>query len=444
MAGELNEALRGLPSVESLASSLPWPHPVAVAAARAAIEEHRTLILAGDRARGEADLRASAEGHALDLRRGSLRPVINATGVILHTNLGRAPLPPAAAQAAAAIGVGYSNLEYDLAEGTRGSRHSHLEELLVDLSGAEAAIAVNNNAAAILLALAATAAGSEVIVGRDQLIEIGGSFRIPEILAQSGAVLVEVGTTNRTRVADYAAAIGPSTGALLRVHQSNFRTTGFTESAPLADLCELGRERGVPVIDDLGSGALDPIGDEPLLRSSVAAGAELVCCSGDKLLGGPQAGIIAGSVAAVGRCRSHPLARALRLDKLQIAALAATLRLHRDEGSDAIPALAMLNATAAELEARASLIVEFAGAGASVVTSSSRPGGGTLPTTRLKGPACRVEPGAGGADALIAALRASEPPVIARIEDDRVLLDPRTMSDDDARVAGHAVRRALG
>ncbi len=430
--------------MESLASSLPGPRRAAVAAARATIEEHRALILAGERPPGEADLLARAERRAHDLRAGSLRPVINATGVILHTNLGRAPLAPAAAQAAAEIAVGYSTLEFDLAEGARGSRHTHVEEPLLALSGAEAAIAVNNNAAAVLLALAATSAGREVIVGRDQLIEIGGSFRIPEILSQSGAVLVEVGTTNRTRAADYAEAIGPHTGALLRVHQSNFRTTGFTESVPLADLCELGRERGVPVIDDLGSGALHPIGDEPLLRSSIATGAELVCCSGDKLLGGPQAGIIAGSEASVNLCRSHPLARALRLDKLQIAALAATLRLHRDEGPGAIPALSMMTSTSAELTARANLIAEFAGAGAIVVSSSSRPGGGTLPTTRLEGPACSVSPGAGGADALIAALRAAEPPVIARIEDDRVLLDPRTMSDDDARVAGHAVRKALG
>lgn len=444
MAGKPTEALRGLPSVEDLASSLPGPRPTAVAAARAAIEEHRSRILAGgEHPPSAGELRASAEGHAGRLREGSLRPLINATGVILHTNLGRAPLAPGAARAAAEISVGYSNLEYDLDRGERGSRHSHVEEPLRALSGAEAAIGVNNNAAAVLLALTATAAGREVVVGRDQLIEIGGSFRIPEILAQSGATLVEVGTTNRTRIADYEAAIGPGTGALLRVHQSNFRTTGFTEEVPLEELCELGRERGIPVIDDLGSGALSPIGDEPLLRSSIEAGADLVCCSADKLLGGPQAGIIAGTAEAVARCRTHPLARALRLDKLQLAALAATLRLHRDEGPQAIPALAMLNADHEELEARARLVADAAGDGARVIETAARPGGGTLPTTLLEGPACSVDPGSRGADALISALRGSSPPVIARIEEGQVLLDPRTMSDEEARLAGRAVRAAL-
>jgi L-seryl-tRNA(Ser) seleniumtransferase len=443
VATNRSEELRGLPSVEVLAAELSGPRAIAVAAAREVIAERRDDLLAGEAAEGE-NLHDRAELRVAELRRGGPRRVINATGVILHTNLGRAPLAGEAAEAAAEVGRGYSDLEYDLDAGGRGSRHAHVEAELRELSGAEAAIAVNNNAAAVLLALAATAAGREVIVGRDQLIEIGGSFRIPEILSLSGATLVEVGTTNRTRTGDYAAAIGPATGALLRVHQSNFRTEGFTESAPLADLCELGRGRGVPVIDDLGSGAVEPIGDEPLLRASIAAGCELVCCSADKLLGGPQAGIVAGSAAAVGRCRLHPLARALRLDKLQIAALAATLRLHREGRSAEIPALAMLDASEEELTSRAELLATAIGGCARVGPSEARPGGGTLPTTVLPGPACFVDPTPLGAEDLLVALRHADPPVIARIEAGEAVLDPRTMSDEEARQAGEAVRAALG
>jgi L-seryl-tRNA(Ser) seleniumtransferase len=436
------EALRGLPAVEVLAAELPAPRPVAVAAAREAVAEIRRAILAGERD-DVSGLRELALGRAAEIARGGPRPVINATGVVLHTNLGRAPLAPAAIDAAAEAARGYSNLEYDLASGARGSRHAHVEEELRALTGAEAAIAVNNNAGAVLLALAATAAGREVIVGRDQLIEIGGSFRIPEILAQSGARLVEVGTTNRVRIGDYAAAVGPETGALLRVHQSNFRTEGFTESVTLPELCDLGRKRGIPVLDDLGSGAIDPIADEPVLRESVAAGADLVCCSADKLLGGPQAGIVAGTAAAVERCRSHPLARALRLDKLQLAALAATLRMHRQGRAAEIPALAMLAAGEEELAARAGMIAERIGPAARVERLNSRPGGGTLPTAVLPGPGCVVTAGTIGADGLVAALRRADPPVVARIEEGAVVLDPRTMTDEEARLAADAVRDAL-
>ncbi len=436
------EALRGLPAVEALAADLPQPRPVAVAAAREAVAEVRRAILAGERddASGVHEL---ARARAAELERGGPVTVINATGIVLHTNLGRAPLAPAAIDAAVAVARGYSNLEYDLAGGGRGSRHAHVEAELRALTGAEAAIAVNNNAAAVLLALAATAQGREVVVGRDQLIEIGGSFRIPEILAQSGAALVEVGTTNRVRVEDYAQAIGPETGALLRVHQSNFRTEGFTGSVELGELCELGAEHGLPVIDDLGSGAVAPIGDEPIVRRSVEAGAALTCFSADKLLGGPQAGILGGTAAAVERCRSHPLARAVRLDKLQIAALAATLRLHRNGRAGEVPALAMLDASEEELAARARLLAERIGPAARVERTHSRPGGGTLPTALLPGPACVVARDGSGADELAASLRRADPPVVARIEDGAVVLDPRTMSDEEARVAADAVRDAL-
>jgi L-seryl-tRNA(Ser) seleniumtransferase len=440
------EALRSLPSVERLAEAIgpELSHGVAVAAARAEIDEARARIRAGEPPPGAEEMRERAARRAAALSAPGPRRVINATGVVLHTNLGRAPLAPAAAAAAARIAEGYSDLEFDLEKGSRGRRDAHLAPLLADLSGAEDALAVNNNAAAVLLALTATAAGGEVVVGRGQLIEIGGSFRIPEILAQSGARLVEVGTTNRTRIGDYAEAIGPQTRALLRVHQSNFRTVGFAEEASLEEICRLGAERGVPVIDDLGSGAIEPIGDEPPLRRSVAAGCDLVCCSADKLLGGPQAGIICGRAEAVSRCRSHPLARALRLDKMQIAALAETLRLHRDEGPGAVPALAMLARSEEQLRSRAAAMADRIGPAAEVMDGTAPPGGGSLPGTELPGPVCSVDATPLGADPLAAALRQAEPPVIARIAGGRVVLDPRTMDDEEAAQAAAAVSAALG
>jgi len=361
--------------------------------------------------------------------------------VILHTNLGRAPLAEGAAGAGAAIGAAYSNLELDLESGERGSRADHLEPLLRDLSGAEAAFAVNNNAAAVLLALAALAGGREVIVSRGELVEIGGSFRIPEVLGQSGARLVEVGTTNRTRIGDYVAAIAPSTAAILRVHQSNFRTVGFVERPELPELAGLAREREIALIDDLGSGAVVPIGDEPLLADSVAAGADVVCCSADKLLGGPQAGILAGGAAAIEACRSHPLARALRLDKLQLAALEATLRLLRDSGPDAIPALRMLHAGEEELAARAERLAAAIGEPARVGRATSRPGGGTLPLVELSGPVCELP--VDDPDALLGQLRAGTVPVIGRIHEGVVLLDPRTIADGEVDAAAVTVREAL-
>lgn len=439
--------LRSLPSVQELASGLSdRPHRAAVGAARKVIGELRERILAGEGEEAEAEaqqLRELAAARVKALARASLRPVVNATGVIIHTNLGRAPLAQEASEAAAVAGAGYSNLEYDLTGGDRGSRQAHIEPLLCELTGAERAIAVNNNAAAVLLALAAIASGKEAVVSRGELVEIGGSFRVPEVLEQSGARLVEVGTTNRTRLSDYEAAIGEGCGCVLRVHQSNFRILGFTEAVALESLCELAHERGVPVIDDLGSGSVEGVGDERAIADSLRAGADLVCCSADKLLGGPQAGLLMGSAEAVERCRAHPLARAVRIDKLQLAALEATLRLHRDEGPPAIPVLAMLTATEGELRTRADLIAEHVGAGAEVVRSTGRAGGGTLPETELEGHVCAVDPGPRGAEALASELRASEPPVIARIASGKLLLDPRTMSDEEARLAAEVVCRAL-
>jgi L-seryl-tRNA(Ser) seleniumtransferase len=449
-------ALRALPAVERLAAGIPGaPHHLAVAAAREVLGEARDAILAGAPAPDPAELAAAVAERAARLAAPSLRSVINATGVVLHTNLGRAPLPAAALERVAAVAAGYSNLEYDLERGRRGSRAAHLEPLLRELGGAEAALAVNNNAAAVMLALAALAGDGEVLVGRGQLVEIGGSFRIPDILAQSGATLVEVGTTNRTRLADYEAAITARTTAILRVHQSNFRIVGFTEEPDAASLAALARERGLAMVDDLGSGALEEVLGEPTVRAAVAAGADVVCCSGDKLLGGPQAGILLGRAESIERCRAHPLARALRLDKMQIAALEATLRAHRDGGPAAVPALAMIAAPEEELRARAELMVAAIGEAAAEATAGARdplasleresgaPGGGSLADVALEGPVCAVDPGPLGGDGLLARLREADPPVIARIVRGRVVLDPRTMSDVDAEQAAAAVRAAL-
>src|SRR4051812_11558246 len=332
------DALRSLPPVDALAARLDAPRGLAVAAARAVLAERRAELLAG--ADDAADLAARARDW---IARVSLRRVLNATGVIVHTNLGRAPLAAAAREAVARVAEGYSNLELDLEAGARGSRHAHVSDLLRELTRAEAALAVNNGAGAALLAAAALAGpGRAVVVSRGQLVEIGGGFRVPEVIAQAGARLVEVGTTNRTRLADYERALTADTGAILRVHPSNFRQLGFVEDVAVEALCGL----GVPVIDDVGSGALGDLHDEPPVRRSVAAGTALVCFSGDKLLGGPQAGLLVGRAAAVEAARRHPLARALRIDKLSLAALEATLRLHRDAPAG-IPVLAMLAASPA-------------------------------------------------------------------------------------------------
>ncbi|HET7507500.1 MAG TPA: L-seryl-tRNA(Sec) selenium transferase [Solirubrobacterales bacterium] len=442
--GDSAEHLRSLPSVERLASQLSGAaHPLAVAAAREAIEAAREAVLDGGEAASHEEIAAGAAERLVRLGRPSLRRVINATGVVLHTNLGRAPLAPAAVARVSEVAAGYSNLEYDLESGERGSRGTHVESLLRELSGAEAALAVNNNAAAVMLALAALAGEGEVLVSRGELVEIGGSFRIPDILAHSGATLVEVGTTNRTRLADYAAAIGERTTAILRVHQSNFRIVGFTEQPQAAELATLARERGIAMVDDLGSGALGEVHGEPTVRAAVAAGPDLVCCSGDKLLGGPQAGLLCGRAEAIKRCRRHPLARAMRLDKLQLAALEATLRLHRDEGPAALPALAMIEAPEQELRMRAEAMAQSIGPAAAVGRASGAPGGGSLADVSLDGPACWVDPGGVGADALLARLRENDPPVIARIVDGHVVLDPRTMSEEETTVAAAAVREAL-
>jgi L-seryl-tRNA(Ser) seleniumtransferase len=434
-------SLRDLPAVDALAAQVDAPRAVAVAAARAVLAERRAELLGG--ADDDADLAARARAWAADAARPRLRRVINATGVIVHTNLGRAPLAQAAREAVARAALGYSNLELDLEGGGRGSRHEHVEGLLRELTGAEAAIAVNNCAGATLLAAAALAGpGRDVIVSRGQLVEIGGGFRVPDVIAQAGARLVEVGTTNRTRRADYERAIGERTDAILRAHPSNFRQLGFVQEVEIEELCEL----GVPVIDDVGSGVLaDDIAvlrEEPAVRRSVRAGAALVCFSGDKLLGGPQAGLMVGRADAVAAARAHPLARALRLDKLGLAALEATLRLYLDPGlaRREIPVLAMLTADEATLRERAERLA--AATGGEIVEAVARVGGGALPLLELPGPAVALpDP---SADDLAARLRAADPPVIGRIEDGRLLLDPRTLADDEIDLVAAALTNFAG
>jgi L-seryl-tRNA(Ser) seleniumtransferase len=439
--------LRQLPAVHELAASLDAPHTLAVSAARRAIDEQRAALLDGQSG-GEIDLAGRARELLEQLEAPSLRHVINATGVIVHTNLGRAPLARSAQEALTLIAEGYTNLELDLDRGERGSRHSHVETLLCELTGADAAIVVNNGAAAVLLAVAALAGpGRDVIVSRGQLVEIGGGFRIPEVVAQSGARLVEVGTTNRTRLRDYQRAIeqsGSTLGAIVRVHQSNFRTVGFVEEVEIETLCGL----GVPVIDDVGSGVLAELavlGDEPSIARSVAAGAALVCCSGDKLLGGPQAGLLLGSSEAVASARRHPLARALRIDKLSLAALEATLRLYHDPGRARaeIPVLAMLEAGEAELAARAARLRELIGEEhAEIVRAVAKVGGGALPLLELEGPAVALRSSVPAAET-VRAMRTAQPPVICRIHDGLVLLDPRTLRDQEVELAAAAARAAL-
>jgi L-seryl-tRNA(Ser) seleniumtransferase len=415
--------LRDLPSVDWLLRDerlSRQPRELALTAARSALDRAREEIRAGV---DPGDLVERALAALAQGRRPALRRVLNATGVLVHTNLGRSPLAESALARVAEVGGGYSNLEYDLAEGTRGSRQHHLAPLLRRLTGAEAALVVNNNAAAVLLALAALAEGREVLVSRGELIEIGDGFRIPDVLARSGARLREVGTTNRTRAADYERAIEPETALLLRVHQSNFRQVGFTEQPRLTELAAVARRHGLPLVDDLGSGALLELDNEPTPAASIGAGADLVCFSGDKLLGGPQAGIVAGRAELVEKLARHPLQRALRPDKLSLAALEGTLAQYLDRPEE-IPVLRMLREPAADVRARAE---RLAGAlGGAVEETVARVGGGALPLTELPSFACAVE------EELAAALRTGEPPVVAVVRDGRTLLDCRTLTDDEA------------
>ena len=429
--------LRDLPSVDDLARDerlAVAAGPLATDVARAAIDRAREEVRAG---RDPGDLVSRALGELEELRKPRLRPVLNATGVVVHTNLGRAPLSDAALRRVAEIGARYSNLEYDARAGTRGSRQDHVGPILRRLTGAEAALIVNNNAAAVLLTLAALADGRDVVVSRGELLEIGDGFRIPDVLERSGARLREVGTTNRTRASDYEQAITAETALLLRVHQSNFRIVGFASQPALRELAAVARRHEIPLVDDLGSGALDDVGDEQSARESLAAGADLVCFSGDKLLGGPQAGIVVGRAALVERLRRHPLQRALRADKLSLAALEATLTLYLDpeRARREIPVLRMLHEPVALVRARAERLASLCGG--NVEETIARVGGGALPLTELPSFACTLE------EEVAARLRTHEPPVVAIVRDGRTLLDCRTLRDgelDDVAAAVAAAR----
>ena len=429
----MTPSLRSLPSVDRLLADprlAGEPRPLALAAARTALDRAREEISAG---RDPGDPVELAVAELTSARRPSLRRVLNATGVLVHTNLGRAPLAEAALARVVEVGGGYSNLEYDLEAGARGSRQDHLAGLLGRLTGAEAALVVNNNAAAVLLALAALAEGRDVLVSRGELIEIGDGFRIPDVLARSGARLVEVGTTNRTRAADYERAIRPETALLLRVHQSNFRVVGFAGQPQLSELADVARRHELPLVDDLGSGAPFGVGDEPTAAASLTAGADLVCFSGDKLLGGPQAGIVVGRADLVEKLRRHPLQRALRADKLTLAALEGTLQLCLDpeRARREIPVLRMFDESADTVRARAERLAVLVGG--EVEETVARVGGGALPLAELPSFACAVE------EALADPLRAGEPPVVGIVRDGRLLLDCRTLRDDDIEVVAAVV-----
>jgi L-seryl-tRNA(Ser) seleniumtransferase len=443
--------LRGLPSVDQLVGVLGgrpelagMPRPRLTAMARETLDAERRRLLAHSGV--PADVATLADRVVEAGRRAgvfSLRPLINGQGVVLHTNLGRALLSPLALERVVAVGAAYSNLELDLASKERGSRYSHVEALLGRLTGAEDALVVNNNAAAVLLSLETLARGKEVVVSRGELIEIGGEFRIPDIMLRSGAILKEVGATNRTHLRDYANAIGPHTALLLKVHTSNYRVVGFTAEVSARELTELGRARGIPVMEDLGSGSLVDLRPwgfpyEPTVPEVVASGVDLVSFSGDKLLGGPQAGIVVGRADLVERLRRHPLQRALRADKLTLAALEGTLGLYLDpeRAVREVPVLRMLNDPVETVRARAERLA--AAVGGEVEETVARVGGGALPLAELPSFACAVE------ESLAEALRTGEPPVVGVLRDGRLLLDCRTLTDAEAEEVAAAVAAARG
>ena len=451
----MTDPRRRLPAVDAL---LAEPEVAAIAAAgpRSLVVRAVRETIEAARANGGS---APPEGWSTAIRSRvrrlaapSLGPVINATGVVLHTNLGRAPLAQPALAALARVGATYSNLEYDLLRAARGSRHGLCRDLLVELTGAEDAIVLNNAAGAVLVALSALARGGEAIVSRGELVEIGGAFRIPDIMARSGAALVEVGTTNRTHLKDYENALTPASKLLLKVHQSNFQLTGFTAQVAAQEIAALGRAHGVASLYDLGSGLLLDLAPwglagEPTVPQAIASGMDAVAFSGDKLLGGPQAGILLGTRAAIEACRNDPLARAVRADKLTLAALEATLTLYRDpeRALAEIPVLRMLTESVTEIRRRGETLQKAVGADAELVEGESEVGGGSFPGAKLKTWLVRVNPDPRHLtpDTLSARLRASDPPIIARIGDDRVLLDPRTIFPDQVEAVARAVRAAL-
>jgi L-seryl-tRNA(Ser) seleniumtransferase len=456
-ASERATELRALPQVDRLSGALPPPAApsLRVAAARASIAAATESILAGESAPSFDDLVASATALLGAQERRRLRPLINATGVLLHTNLGRAPLSEDALAAVAEVGAGYSNLEFDLATGKRGSRYEHSAEMLATLTRAEAALVVNNNASGVLLALAGLSRGKEAIISRGELIEIGGEFRIPDIMAESGAVMKEVGTTNRTHLKDYVNAITPETGVILKVHPSNYEVTGFTKSVSGKELAELAHSRGIALIHDVGSGLLSRhlpggvpswLSKEPSVSDAVEDGADIVTFSGDKLLGGPQAGILVGRAEALGKLRRSPLLRAFRTDKTTLAALDATLNAYLTGQVARIPFWRMALAGTEDIQVRAKAVaagLPDSGARVEVVSGFSTTGGGSAPTSRIPTFLIRIEPSSGGASALAAALLAHDPHVVARIEDGNGVLDLRTVDPKDDTIVAEALGNAL-
>lgn len=439
--------LREIPKVDIVLTApcfVGLDSPALTESVRCVLEDVRAAVLEGSRVTPPdlEEIRALALEEFHRSNRYSLRPVINGTGIVLHTNLGRACLSQTVAEAVKSVAMGYSTVEYDPIKGERGSRHTHVESLLCRLTGAEAAMAVNNNAAAVLLALSALTPGREVILSRGELVEIGGSFRVPDVMIQSGALLREVGTTNKTYPADYINAIGPETGALLKVHTSNYRIVGFAQEVSLAQLAEIGQEYGLPVLHDLGSGLLFPpeilgVADEPYAAQSVSAGASLVAFSGDKLLGGPQAGIIVGKQEYIQLLRQHPLARALRIDKLNLAALEATLRICLDpqDAMKRIPVLAMLCAKPEELLAKANRLCDaigfLKGCDVEVIEDSAQVGGGSMPLRLLPSYGVSLTPKAMSVDRLQASLNQLPTPIVGHIHRQRYLLNVRTLFEPE-------------
>lgn len=449
----MTDPRRELPSVGKLLEE-PRIACLIDGAPRSAVVAAIRDVLAGARKRAGVpdDWAVAVRERLLERAEPSLNPVLNATGIVLHTNLGRAPLAEAAQAAVAAIAGGYSTLEFDLHAGIRGHRADHSRDLLAELTGADDALVVNNAAGALVLALQALSRGREVIISRGELIEIGGSFRIPEILETSGATLREIGTTNRTHLQDYETAIGTGTGAILIVHRSNFAQRGFVASPEPSEVAALATARGIPCIYDVGSGLLADLSDrgltsEPRVVQAVASGASLVIFSGDKLLGGPQAGCLVGSADLIRRCREHPLARALRADKLTLAALDATLRLYQDpdRARREIPVLAMLSIEPKELERRAERLRTLVPGSLRprLISGASNVGGGSFPDAELPTTLVALDPGPLGADGLALRLRLGRPPVIARVKDGQLLLDPRTLPEAGLADVGAALRRAL-
>lgn len=460
---EQQDMLRAIPKVDELLGMEPlqalagqMPAPALREAVRKELEALRRRILAGDTGHipNREDLCAAVCRRAREASLPSLRGVVNGTGVTLHTNLGRACLSRRAVEAVVGVAGGYSTLEYDVDAGRRGSRHSHVEALLCAVTGAEGAMVVNNNAAAVLLILSALGKGGEVITSRGELVEIGGSFRVPDIMVQCGCALREVGTTNKTHLSDYEGAITPETRALLKVHTSNYKIMGFTESVPLAELVALGRERGLPVIEDLGSGSLVDleqfgIHGEPTVQQSVQAGVDIISFSGDKLLGGPQAGIIIGRKDYIETLKKHPLARALRVDKMTLAALRETLYAYTDPAMAVreIPTLAMLAVPEHVLREKAELLCRALadrGVTARTVPAQDQVGGGSVPTQLLPAWAVAIDPGRLTVDGLEAALRRRERPIIGRITHEQYLLDTRTLWESDFDYIAEAAAEVIG